>query len=153
MTTGIGRSRIRFSRKVMPSMRGISTSSVMTSGLRLLIFSRAAYGSLAVPTTWMSGARMSIALRSLRTRAESSTTRTLMGMSRAPSEQVDLAADRRPLEPVEIALLFRTQLCAACAQVSYSHPAAARKILDMPRARVAGVLGSDPQSLLLQELA
>jgi hypothetical protein len=33
ITTGIGRSRINFSRKSMPSMRGISTSSVSTSGL------------------------------------------------------------------------------------------------------------------------
>ena len=57
ITTGIGRSRIRFSRNVRPSMRGISTSSVITSGLSALIFSRAAYGSPAVPTTSMSASR------------------------------------------------------------------------------------------------
>ena len=37
----------------MPSMRGISTSSVSTSGFRATILSRAIYGSGAVPTTSM----------------------------------------------------------------------------------------------------
>ena len=32
ITTGVGRSRISLARKSMPSMRGISTSSVITSG-------------------------------------------------------------------------------------------------------------------------
>jgi hypothetical protein len=50
ITTGIGRSRINFSRKSMPSMRGISTSSVSTSGLYFLIKSRATNGSGAVAT-------------------------------------------------------------------------------------------------------
>jgi len=42
ITTGIGRNRIRLLRKVKPSMRGISTSRVSTSGSSFLIFSRAA---------------------------------------------------------------------------------------------------------------
>ena len=50
ITTGIGRRRINFSRKSMPSMRGISTSSVSTSGLYFLIKSRATSGSGAVAT-------------------------------------------------------------------------------------------------------
>ncbi len=54
MTTGMGRSRMRLARKVKPSMRGISTSSVSTSGFVSLIFSRATKGSEAVPTTSMS---------------------------------------------------------------------------------------------------
>ena len=41
ISTGIGRSRIRLRRKVRPSMRGISTSRVSTSGASCLIFSRA----------------------------------------------------------------------------------------------------------------
>ncbi len=41
ITTGMGCSRISFSRKVRPSMRGISTSRVITSGLRVLTSSRA----------------------------------------------------------------------------------------------------------------
>ena len=45
MTTGMGRSRMRLARNVSPSMRGISTSSVSTSGLVSLIFSRATKGS------------------------------------------------------------------------------------------------------------
>ena len=41
MTTGIGLARISFSRNASPSIRGISTSKVSTSGCRLLIFSQA----------------------------------------------------------------------------------------------------------------
>ena len=41
ITTGIGCRRMRLARNVTPSMRGISTSSVSTSGLRALILSRA----------------------------------------------------------------------------------------------------------------
>src|SRR5213592_4088552 len=41
ITTGIGRSRISLPRKSMPSIRGISTSSVITSGSRVRIISRA----------------------------------------------------------------------------------------------------------------
>ena len=41
MITGIGRSRMIFSRNSMPFMFGISTSSVITSGLSALIVSRA----------------------------------------------------------------------------------------------------------------
>jgi len=51
ITTGIGRRRIRFSRKVRPSIFGISTSSVSTSGFSVLIRSRAMNGSGAAPTT------------------------------------------------------------------------------------------------------
>jgi hypothetical protein len=42
ITTGMGRNRIRLLRKVRPSILGISTSRVSTSGLSRLIFSRAA---------------------------------------------------------------------------------------------------------------
>ena len=45
MTTGIGRSVMILRRNVTPSMRGISTSSVMTSGLSALMRSRATNGS------------------------------------------------------------------------------------------------------------
>ncbi len=55
MTTGMGRRRIRLRRKVSPSMRGISTSSVSTSGLSWRIISRATWASLAQPTTSMPG--------------------------------------------------------------------------------------------------
>ena len=57
MTTGIGRSRIIFSRNSRPFIFGISTSSVITSGLSALIASRASSGSAASPTTSMSGSR------------------------------------------------------------------------------------------------
>ena len=80
MTTGIGRSRMSFSRKASPSILGISTSRVRTSGLSALIFSLATRGSGAVPTTSRSGSRLMISERSDRTRAESSMIRTLIGI-------------------------------------------------------------------------
>ena len=72
-TTGSGKWRMSFARKLRPSMRGISMSSVTTSGRSRTIFSRATYGSIAVPTTSMSGCCPSSSLRILRTSAESST--------------------------------------------------------------------------------
>ncbi|MNU05901.1 hypothetical protein D3C72_2508780 [compost metagenome] len=57
-------------------MRGISTSSVITSGLSSRIISRATSGSLAAPTQRMSGCRLMISVSRLRTSAESSTTTT-----------------------------------------------------------------------------
>jgi len=76
ITTGIGRSRISLPRKSMPSMRGISTSSVITSGFSSRIISRAISGSAAAPTHSMSGSRLMISASRLRTSAESSTTTT-----------------------------------------------------------------------------
>ena len=76
MTTGIGRNRIRRPRKSIPSMRGISTSNVITSGLSSRIISRATNGSLAVPIHSISRCRLMISASRLRTSAESSTTTT-----------------------------------------------------------------------------
>ena len=79
MITGIGRSRMIFSRNSRPSIFGISTSSVMTSGLSALMASRASSGLLASPTTLMAGSLDSAAAIMLRMVAESSTTRTRTG--------------------------------------------------------------------------
>src|SRR5450830_1230086 len=76
ITTGMGRKRISRPRKSMPSMRGISTSRVITSGFNSRIISRAIRGSLAVPTHSMSRWRLMISESRLRTSAESSTTTT-----------------------------------------------------------------------------
>ena len=76
ITTGVGRRRIKRPRKSMPSMRGISTSRVMTSGSNSRIISRATRGSLAVPMHSMSRWRLMISDSRLRTSAESSTTIT-----------------------------------------------------------------------------
>src|SRR5947209_4407149 len=97
-------------RKVNPSMRGISMSSVSTSGESDRILSRATYGSGAVPTTSISCSAESASLRILRTMAESSTIRTRIFRfiailppslavpsfvpSRSPFD--GLAVDRRP---------------------------------------------------------
>lgn len=78
INTGIGRNFISRSRNVRPSIRGISTSSVTTSGERALIFSQAMYGSGAVPTTSKSPADSRILVSSCRITAESSTIRTLL---------------------------------------------------------------------------
>ena len=87
ITTGMGRRRMRRPRKSMPSMRGISTSSVMTSGLSSRIISRATRGSLAVPMHSMSGWRLMISDSRLRTRAESSTTITRIFLLIEPYRQ------------------------------------------------------------------
>ena len=79
MITGIGRSRMIFSRNSRPSIFGISTSSVMTSGLSDLMASRASSGLLASPTTLMAGSLDSAAAIMLRMVAELSTTRTRTG--------------------------------------------------------------------------
>src|SRR5690606_38344072 len=76
ITTGIGRSRMSFSRKSSPSIRGISTSRVSTSGLCCLISSRATSGSGATATTSMSSWLSMISVIRLRTSAESSTHNT-----------------------------------------------------------------------------
>ena len=78
INTGIGRRRISFSRKSRPSIFGISTSSVSTSGLVCLISSRATSGSGAVPTTSISGWLLTISAITLRISAESSTISTLI---------------------------------------------------------------------------
>lgn len=72
MTTGVGRRRMSFSRKSRPSIFGISTSSVSTSGLVCLMRSRAMIGSGATPTTSISGWLLMISFRMLRISAESS---------------------------------------------------------------------------------
>lgn len=78
ITTGVGRSAMILRRKVTPSMRGISTSSTITSGQSCFIFSRANTGSGAVPVTVTPGAPFSTDVRTCRTTAESSTIMTLM---------------------------------------------------------------------------
>ena len=78
ITTGVGRSLMILRRKVMPSMRGISTSSTITSGHCWRIFSMASNGSAAVAMTSMPGASLSTPTSTWRTTAESSTTIALM---------------------------------------------------------------------------
>ncbi|MNE85969.1 hypothetical protein D3C80_1830250 [compost metagenome] len=78
ITTGVGCSLMIFFRKVMPSMRGISTSSTITSGHSLASLSMAKIGSDAAPMTWMSGVSLRIASNTWRTTAESSTSSTLI---------------------------------------------------------------------------
>ena len=79
--TGIGRRVMIFSRKVSPSIRGISTSSVRTSGLVALIISLASNGSAAWPTTSKPGSadRASVSIR--RISALSSTIATRIGLA------------------------------------------------------------------------
>src|ERR1035437_8725397 len=78
ITTGVGCSAMIFLRKVMPSMRGISMSITSTSGHCNLIFCIAKIGSEAAPMTSMSGSVPSAWETTCRTRAESSTIKTLI---------------------------------------------------------------------------
>ncbi|CNU76634.1 Uncharacterised protein [Salmonella enterica subsp. enterica serovar Bovismorbificans] len=78
ITTGIGRRRISFSRKSRPSIRGISTSRVNTSGLNFLMRSLATNGSGAVATISISLWLLIISVMIWRISAESSTDNTLI---------------------------------------------------------------------------
>ena len=124
ITTGMGWKCISFFRNVRPSMRGISISSVSTSGCSARILSRATYGSGAVPTTSRSGSPASASVRILRTMAESSTisTRILRPLgipasplrtlpSGLPLPSVD-GMRRRPLRLAEFSLI-RGRMCGA----------------------------------------
>src|SRR5258706_9257564 len=78
MTTGVGRSDMIFLRKVMPSMRGISTSKTTTSGqlLRMRCIAKIGSATAARPSIDLSLA--SAPEITWRTTAESSTTITLI---------------------------------------------------------------------------
>src|SRR3989304_1038768 len=81
MTEAMGCWLMTFWRNVRPSMRGISTSSVMTSGPSCAILSAARSGSLAVPMTSRSLSDDIRAERTFLTTAESSTTNTFIFLS------------------------------------------------------------------------
>ncbi|MHC2736348.1 hypothetical protein ACVMFA_002109 [Bradyrhizobium liaoningense] len=76
MITGIGRCAMILRRKVMPSMRGISRSRMMTSGSSFSSRLAATNGSDAVAITSISGSSLKIVSRIWRTDAESSTIST-----------------------------------------------------------------------------
>ncbi len=79
ITTGVGRSVMILRKKVMPSMRGISTSSTITSGQLIFKRSMASSGSATAQHTSMPGAAFNTADNTCLTTAESSTTMTWMG--------------------------------------------------------------------------
>ena len=81
ITTGVGRARIRRSRNSRPFILGISTSSVITSGFRSRIMSRASYASAAAPTTSMSACSRRMWVSTSRIIRESSTMRTRMALT------------------------------------------------------------------------
>jgi len=78
MITGVGRSAMILRRKEMPSMRGISISTISTSGQSFRILSMAKSGSAAVAMTSIPAAFSSACETTWRTSAESSTIITLM---------------------------------------------------------------------------
>jgi hypothetical protein len=75
ITTGVGRSRMIWRRKVSPSTRGISMSSTMTSGHSCSMYSRAKTGSDAWPMTRIPDTPLSMAVSAWRITTESSTIR------------------------------------------------------------------------------
>src|ERR1700733_508493 len=152
ITTGMGRSRMRLRKNARPSMRGISTSSVSTSGLSNLIFSRATYGSGAVPMTSMSGSEFRISVSSWRMTAESSTTRTRIFLSivGALLEEfhgpgLDLSVRRRELP---LALEHRT--VEGRGQALHPHLAGCGAVVDLARETVAEILRTDEKAFGLQ---
>src|SRR5262245_14430162 len=85
MTTGVGRTSMIFARQVSPSISGMLTSSVTTSGESRSSWSRASTPLRAVCTS-KSPARVRISFRARRISAESSTTSTLFAGMSAPSD-------------------------------------------------------------------
>ena len=75
-TTGIGCWDINFFKKVNPSIRGISISRVITSGLHSLILSTAINGSAATPIISIIGSVSKMETKVCLTNAESSTIST-----------------------------------------------------------------------------
>ncbi len=75
---GVGFVLMRILRNVKPSMRGISRSSVTTSGARSFSFFRPSSPSVAVPITLMVRFDSSIVFNERRLNAESSIIRTLI---------------------------------------------------------------------------
>src|SRR6202162_1249011 len=156
MTTGMGRNRMRLRRNARPSMRGISTSSVSTSGLSDLIFSRATYGSGAVPTTSMPGSELRISVNSRRMTAESSTTKTRIFLSIVDSSVLkqfhgsvfDLSGRGR-----QCALAFEHRSVDRRGEALDAHLAARRPVEDLARETVAEILGGDEKALGLQIVA
>ncbi len=99
MTTGIGFWAISFSRKVRPSIRGISRSRRMTSGGNFFILSMAMRGSAATLTQKPRFSE-STDTSTCRTIAESSTTRTF----KTP-ESPGALAKRVPAKPWRLSVL------------------------------------------------
>ncbi len=92
MTTGSGFDFMIRRRVSRPSMTGISTSNVTTSTSSLSSFSRASCPFLAKPATSSSGSALMISVISLRIKALSSTTKTLIGII-SPSNLYGLFTD------------------------------------------------------------
>jgi len=78
MMTGMGRNRIRLRRKLTPSIFGISTSSVSTSGIQFLDLVARGVGVARRPSTSIEGSPESSSVSNRRTSAESSTINTPM---------------------------------------------------------------------------
>src|SRR3569832_371025 len=161
MSTGIGRKRISFSRNSRPTIFGISTSSVRTSGLVCLIRSRAASGSGATPTTSMSGWLVMISFFTPRISAESSTIRTLifvmLNSGSHPcrrSEQIDLADHLIGLKPARVVLLaFHQRVIVELLEFLHEDLAGLRKEIHLARVHVIQVLRHHTDVFRLQEIA
>src|SRR3990172_7658367 len=151
ITTGIGRSRISFSRKSSPSILGISTSRVSTSGFNSRIIWRATSGSGAAPIASMSCWVLMISVRTFRISAESSTIRTLIFFM-VSSKQFHVAFDLGFLQARAVILLaLENRVVVDVAQFLHHHFAAVREVIDLARINIHQVLGHHPDFLGGQE--
>src|SRR6476620_10803963 len=149
MMTGIGRKRMSFSRKSRPSIRGISMSSVITSGSRLRIISRATSGSGALPTTHIPGSWLMISVNRLLTRAESSTIRTRMSFMGSP-EKLDVPGDRHfELTPI-VAFALQDGLIARAGNLLHTHSPVPDELIDLARIGAAAIPRGNRDALRLQ---
>ena len=147
MTTGMGRSRMRLRRKARPSMRGISTSSVSTSGFSGLIFSRATNGiRRRADHLDRRVAPAGFRVSSLRITAESSTTSTLDLLRSVPPWR----AQNSSTEPDSTCALVGADCCSRSnigpvegrGESLDARLAGARAVVDLAREAVAEVLAA-----------
>ena len=96
--TGVGQSCMMRRRASSPSIRGIFTSRVITSGCSAQALANPSFPSDAVPTTSMPGSAASMRVRACRTKVESSMTRTRIMRAPARGAAVGLLVDHRALE-------------------------------------------------------
>src|SRR3972149_10419418 len=152
ITTGIGRSRISFSRKSSPSILGISTSRVSTSGFNSRIIARAPSGSGAAPMASMSCWALMISVRTFRISAESSTIRTLIFFM-VSSKQLHGAFDFGfPQARAVVVFAGNNSFVVNIAQLLHHHLAAGREVINLARIDVDQVACGDSDFLGLQKL-
>src|SRR5689334_8709673 len=150
ITTGIGRNRINLSRKSRPSIRGISISSVRTSGFRLRIISRAMSGSGAAPTASMSGCRLMISEITLRISAESSMTSTRILPISTSAKKLHFAGGFGDKARTIVALPLEDRVVCKRSKALDADATVLNELINLPRLRAPQIACDDRYLLGLE---